>query len=146
MSAYLFTSDVTQFIVPGKPRSELAVAPFFEQWDGLEPLDNSPSEIPFGEYGPAPRTPGITPLKEQTYTPGPIAGLVNTLGGQPLPVIDQIHRPFQGAYTPAGARTVGGPKMGRQAYGGQAETVFFADLQANPPQPGDIASIIAGLS
>ena len=52
----------------------------------------------------------------------------------------------QGAYTPAGAKTIGGPKMGKQNYGGQAETVFFADLQSNPPVPGDLASIIAGLS
>lgn len=145
MTAYLGTSEVRSFIVPATPQPDMAVAANYERFDGLMPLDQS-SLIPFGvDYGPTP-IPGQnqTPIAEQTYTPGPNVGLVNTLGGQPLPVGQWSGR-REGGYTPAPPRTIGGPKMGRQHYNGIAETVFFAELQSNPPQPGDLASIIAGI-
>lgn len=145
MSAYLGTEQVRTFIVPARPPADLAVAANYERFDGLEPLDHPAGMVPFGSYGPAPRTPGITPPAEQTYTPGPQSALVNTLGGQPLPVAPWDDNHARG-YTPAPAKVIGGPKMGRQLNNGIAETVFFADLQSNPPVPGDLASIIAGLA
>ena len=150
MTAYLGTDIVRSFIVPQTPPADLRVAPNYERFDGLEQLDNpgaNDGAIAFGTaYAPSPN-PGMrsTPVGEQTYTRGPNGALVNTLGGQPLPVMQWNYQP-QGSYTPAGTRTVGGPKMGRQHYNGAAETVFFADLQSNPPVPGDLASIIAGIS
>lgn len=147
MTAYLGTGAVRTFIVPARPPADVAVAANFERFDGLTPLDNRPGMVPFGlDYGETPR-PGQTQtaIDEQTYTRGPNVGLVNTLGGQPLPRGQWSGRP-PGGYTPAPARIIGGPKMGRQRFNGAAETVFFADLQSNPPQPGDLASIIAGIA
>jgi hypothetical protein len=145
--AYIGTGEVRSFIVPGTPQPDMAVAPNYERFDGLEPLDHPAGDAPFSDYGPAPRDPGTTPLAEQTYTPGPLAGTTNTLGGQPLPVAswraDTVTQQGSG-YTPAGARVIGGPKMGRQQNNGIAETIFFADLQSQPPQPGDLVSIMSG--
>jgi hypothetical protein len=146
LTAYLGTAEARTFIVPTTPPADMAVAANYERFDGLEPLDNRPGLVPFGApYAPAPRDPGQTPVAGQGYTRGPVPGLTNTLGGQPLPVAHWADGHPRG-YTPAPARLIGGPKTGRQNYQGAAETVFFADLQSNPPQPGDLASIIAGLS
>lgn len=154
MTAYLGTGDVRQFIVPQVPPEDMAVAANFERFDGLDepPLLNRPGEVPLGaDYGTTPR-PGQrnTPLSEQVYTPGPLSGLVGVLGGQPWPVGNE--RPpnasAKGHYTPAPGRIVGGPKLvvGSQHNPALAQTVFFSELTSSPPQPGDLTSILAGLS
>jgi len=149
MTAYLGTDQVRTFIVPASPPPDVAVAANFMRFTGEQQLDNRPGMVPFGNdnYPAAPRSSGETPVAEQVYTRGPNGALTNTLGGQPLPVMQQITRPM-GDYTRAGTRTVGGPKtvLRSQNYAGAAETVFFADLQSTPPVPGDLVSIIAGLS
>lgn len=147
MSAYLGTDIVRSFIVPGTPPADVAVAANYERFDGLEPLANRPGAVPFGApYVEAPR-PGLwgTPVPEQTYTRAVNGGVVGTVGGQPLPVAPWNYQ-MAGDYTRAAPRTVGGPKRGHQWYNGVAETVFFSELQSNPPEPGDLASIMAGLA
>ncbi len=150
MTAYLGTGEVNHFIVPQTPQADMAVAHNFERFDGLDepPLDHNTGLVPFGaNYGHRPR-PGQnqTPVAEQVFTPGPISGLVNALGATPYPVGNRRppNAPAFGAYTPAAARIVGGPKMGRQAYQGIAQTVFLSEITSAPPQPGDITSIISG--
>lgn len=147
MSAYLGTGAVRTFIVPQTPPPDLAVAPNFERFDGLSepPLDNPAGSVALGaDYGATPRPGQLnTPVHEQTYTPSPVSGLVGTLGGQPLPVGDWKFRP-PGTYSPGQGKIIGGPKRGRQAYQGIAQTVFLSEITDNPPQPGDLASIIAG--
>jgi hypothetical protein len=166
MSAYLGTGAVRDFVVPSEPTAyqSLAVAPNFEQFDGLDVPGTNPAgdavfdgadgdilgagwNYALNELGQYPRPGGAgTPVWAQTYTPGPLRGLVGTLGGQPLWVAgtgDRIKRP-PGGYTQAGVRFVGGPKRGRQAYQGIAQTVQLSEITANPPVPGDLASIISG--
>jgi hypothetical protein len=138
---------VRTFIVPATPQPDVFVAANYERFDGLEPLVNDNGGVPFGtDYLPSPR-PGLmnTPHAHQTYTRSPNGGVVGTLGGAPLPDRHWNYRPA-GDYTRAGTRTVGGPKRSSQWYRGQAETVFFAELQANPPEPGSLAMIISGLA
>ena len=152
MTAYLGTDEVRSLIVPQDPPPDLRVAANYEKFDGTEQLDNPAFWDPISgqqfsfDYAPSP-VPGFGATKpdEQVYTRGPNKSLVNTLGGQPLPVLQWNYQPT-GSYTPAGTRQYGGPKMGKQMYAGAAETVFFADLQSSPPVPGDLASIIQGLA
>ena len=127
------------FIVPATPPAEIAVAPNYEQFDGLGPLDH-----PGGGVNPGTRPGGgETPLAEQTYTPGPLSGVVGTLGGQPLPTGDRIHRPAgtsQAVITPSVQHRLG---VG-QANQGVAQTVALSQITGSPPVPGDLSSILAG--
>lgn len=127
------------FMVPRTPPAELAVAPNYEAFDGLNPLDH-----PGGGVHPGSR-PGQseTPLAEQTYTAGPLSGVVGTVGGQPLPVGDRIHRPpgiGQSVITPSVQHRLG---VG-QANQGVAQTVALSQITGNPPVAGDLSSILAG--
>src|SRR5215472_9126528 len=147
LTAYLGTDIVRTFIVPATPQPDVAVAANYERFDGLEPLANNESGVPFGaNYYPS-AIPGHvnTPVPQQSYTRSPSGGVVGTVGGQPLPIGQWNYR-GPGDYSRAGTRTVGGPKRGQQWYRGQSETVFFAELQANPPEPGSLSAIIAGLA
>lgn len=146
MTAYLGTSEVRTLIVPATPQPDMAVAANYERFDGLIPLDNNPGGVPFGDdvYGHAPRDSGQTPISEQVFTHAVNGGLVNTLGGQPLPVRQWSGTPGGRTFTPAGSKLIGGPKMGHQMTTGIAETVFFGELQQSPPVPGDLLSIISG--
>lgn len=127
------------WMVPGRPPDDLAVATNFERFDGLEPLAGH-------NPGPPPkpsRTDGSTPQAAQTYTPSPVGRLTNTIGGQPLPTSDRIHR------GPGVTTLVNTPSMQQRLGVGQdatgvAQTVALAGLTNNPPQPGDISAIIAG--
>ncbi len=68
------------FIVPGTPPEDMAVAPNFERFDGLNPLDKPSGKLP------GTRTDGTTPVAGQTYTRSPWDGTTGVVGGQPLPV------------------------------------------------------------
>ena len=141
---------VGEYVVPQEPPAELAHAPYFEAFDGLEVLDNNTGEIGLGfsAGGQSPR-PGQqnTPQTAFAYTRGPIAGIVGRLGGQPLPVANPFYRVGRG-FTPSvswlgippGHHGVG------QNYQGIAQTVQLSEITGNPPVPGDITGIIAGIS
>lgn len=140
--------------IPGSPPADLAVAPNFERFDGLdEPHLDNPAGVQGDRsqggaaYGPGPRPGQQNQPTGQEYTPGPITGLVGVLGGQPLPVSDRIHRPA-GSYTGV-ATNVGLPhrlgigQRGPSALGAD-QTVKLAEITNNPPQPGDLTAIIGG--
>jgi hypothetical protein len=148
-------------IVPGmagmiasqdSPQPDIAVAANFERFDGFEALDH-PGTADGGQpvelvnYSPRPGQ-QPTPLAEQTYTPSTLSRTVSTLGGQPLPVGDRVHR-APGDYTPAKAPTVqwrlGVGQNGPAALGAQ-QTVQLSEITNQPPEPGDITGIIAGIA
>jgi hypothetical protein len=138
------------------PQTELAVGPNYEQFDGLDatPEVGPEASTYYGNpvqsrEGPSNRgTP--TPLDEQTYTPAPNNGLVNTLGGQPYPASAGVNRGGKGAgyYTPAIAQSQQF-RLGIGQHGpselGVAQTVKLSEITSNPPEPGDLTSILAGL-
>ncbi len=161
-------------LVPGMagfiegPQLELGVGPNYEQFDGLTDWDpNTPensepigpeASVYYGDpvaqrEGPSNRgTP--TPLQDQVYTPGPVSGIVSTLGGQPWPARAGVYRANvtgdggrQGAYTPAVAQGVqfrlGVGQRGPSELG-VAQTVALGEITNYPPEPGDLTSILSG--
>jgi hypothetical protein len=122
----------------------------FERFDGFEPLDHPGSAL--GSAAIATPSdyarPGqlATPLAEQTYTPSTLERPVGVVGGQPLPTSPRIFRP-PGDYTRAKAPTIQW-RIGVGQHGpsslGAANTVQLSEITNNPPQPGDLAAIIAG--
>ena len=165
MTAYLFTGAVTQLIVPGTPPADMAVAPNFERFDGLEPLDHPAAEDPdssgaggagsaygWDVAGHSPRPGQADQPMNQVYTPGPLAGVVGVLGGQPLP---NAHWRADTAIQRASAPTlVRAPSVQWRLGVGQrgpselgvAQTVTQSEITNNPPQPGDLTSILAGIA
>ncbi len=125
------------FIVPGAPPEDMAVAPNFERFDGLAPLDK-----PTGR-NPGTRTNGTTPVDLQTYTRSAWDAVTGTVGGMPLPVADPLHRP-EGSSTPAYPVNMQYRGGVGQANQGVAQTVQLATLANNPPAAGDLSSILAG--
>jgi len=133
------------FVVPGVAPTDLAVAQNFERFDGLTPLDNPAGNqqlVYFDGHQPRPGASDPT-AHPNTYTPGPIAGLVNVIGGQPLPVSDRIHRPAGVTqdvqeYNTQNRRGVG------QAYQGVAQTIQLQRLVDNPPEPAGMTAILEG--
>ena len=138
-------------IVGGTPQPDQGVAWNFERFSGFEPLDHPGTALgdtaiaqPDANY---PR-PGqhSTPLVEQTYTPSTLSRPVGVVGGQPLPTSSRIFR-APGDYTRAKAPTIqwrlGVGQNGPSSLGA-ANTVQLSEITNNPPQPGDLASIIAG--
>lgn len=163
MSSMLFVAAETGFIVPGTPQGDQAVAPNFERFDGLQtspdigggPLDN-PAALDASaggsggmgtDYGATPRPGQMNQPIGQTYTPGPLQGVVGVIGGQPLgggKVADRIHK-YSGTYTEGDHGTRIQHRLGvGQAYQGIEQTVALGEITNNPPQPGDLQSIISG--
>ncbi len=134
------------------PQPDLAVAPNFERFDGIDqpPLDHPASaqdpgdKLIFYPGGPRAGLSRRTPLAEQTYTPGVVSGVTGTLGGQPLPVADRLHR-VPGNYTPSKTPSIQWRLGDGQAYQGIAQTVALSEITGSPPVPGDITGIIAGI-
>ena len=150
-----------QIISPLVPQGELAVAPNFERFDGLEIPNTNPAtadpmssgtgtgaDYGFDQLGHYPR-PGAmnTPVSEQVYTTGPLVGVVGTVGGQPLGLVvgDRINR-STGDYTRSKTHSIQFRKGVGQNNQGAAQTVALSEITNNPPQPGDLSSIIAGQS
>jgi hypothetical protein len=132
---------------------DLAVAPNFERFDGLEqpPLDNPAALDPMSggsggmgtDYGETPRPGQMNQPVGQVYNPGPISGVVGTVGGQPLPV-EQWNYRGPGNYTHSKTPSVQWRLGQGQAYQGVAQTVALSEITNNPPVPGDLTSILAG--
>jgi hypothetical protein len=145
------------FVVPTVAQPDIAVnGAIFERFDGLDVPDTNPASksgevLPSGsdEYGfdqlghyPAPGK-GDTRYVNQTYTRGPLKGLTNTLGGQPLPVNDWKFRGDR-QYTKSKTHSIQHRMGDGQAYQGAAQTVQLSEITGNPPVPGDLSGIIAG--
>jgi len=154
MGLFLNSDGVRDFIIPGEPTLDVAVADNFQRFDGVNgPGDNYDAHPPVMglnyESGGSPR-PGQanSPLYEITYTHGPNYGLVNTLGGQPLPVSNCIYKApgdyTKGKWSLVNQFRLGKNNLGGQNNGGAAQTVALSEITNNPPVPGELSSIIAG--
>ena len=130
------------FIVPAEPGEPLdrTVAANFERFNGLTPLDTDHRGTTYYPSGPRPGQ-ALTDETALTYTPGPLAGLTNTLGGQPLPVRAWEYRDA-GDYTPARFANMQHRLGSGQNNQGVAQTVALANITNNPPQPDDLLTII----
>ena len=154
------------WIVPQEsgPPTDKTVAANFERFDGLTQLDNAPSsdyppgspadpndtgpgtaDFGFNQPGHYPRPGQISQPAGQVYTPGPLSGLTNTLGGQPLPVQPWEYPQVPRGYTPARYPQTIQSRLGNgQNNQGVANTAFFSSLNANPPQPADTLDVLLG--
>ena len=142
-------------IVPGTPPVDIAVAENFERFDGFEPTMH-PAALSDSDWvgGIEPGTlnyprPGqlSTPVAEQTYTPSSLYRTVGTLGGQPYPARAGVYKETGDVtlvHTPSVQWRLGVGQHGPSSLGA-ANTVQLSEITSNPPQPGDLASIIAGL-
>lgn len=150
--------DGRDFVVPAEPILEERHAPNFQRFDGMNgPEDNYDAHPPIMglNYYPSPR-PGATnsPLEDIVYTPGPHYGITGTVGGQPLPVAcwqandgaspDSIRAYTQGKTFRSPQFRLGALGQGGQRNPGYVQTLQLSEITNNPPQPGDISSIIAG--
>lgn len=128
-------------VVPGTAPAPMAVAPNYEVFDGLGPLDHAVSSPPVEG---SPSRPGGGPGSPD-YTPGPVSGVRGVVGGMPLPVADPLTRP-PGEYTPAGVFTVqyrlGVGQQGPSALGVQNTLQGLAASQ--PPIPTPFELILSG--
>lgn len=136
-----------ELIGPNNPQSDTAVAENFARFDGLGPLDNPAGRDRTQYINNGPR-PGMAESPADTYTPGPISGVVGTVGGQPLPVSPRVWRaPGQVTQvnTPSIQKRMGVGQNGPSALGA-AQTTQLSEVTNNPPVPGDISGIIAGIA
>lgn len=138
MSGPLVSASIDGWVVPTTAPAEIRVAPNFEQFDGLMPLDKPTGKEPGTRPGQQ-----QTPQDQQVYTRSAWDSLTNVLGGEPLPVADWHFKP-PGGYTPAHPINVQFRSGVGQNYQGAAQTVALSEITSNPPVPGDITSIISG--
>ena len=135
------------YVVPSQPPAELAHAAYFEQFNGLEPLVNNDQARYLGGAVQSPGH-GGTPVATQGYTRGPVPGITGRLGGQPLPVASWNYRVGRG-YT-KGLNLLGNFQRTHygvgQNYQGPAQTTQLSEITNNPPVPGDLSGIIAGIA
>lgn len=167
----ILISNPGYIVGPAVPQTDLAVAPNFERFDGLaarnqpggpsiqpdellhpaglNPADYAAGFETGGDFGRSPRPGQMGQPVGQVYTEGPLQGVVGTLGGQPLAVVvsDRLHR-NPGAYTPSKWPTIQ-QRMGVGQRGpselGVAQTVQLGEITSNPPVPGSLSAILAGL-
>ena len=147
--------------VPIKPPLEKRVQTNYERFDGFDstpyPADlvSDDAANPYGDRNPRPGqngTHGNTPYGDIGRL-GPnargIPGVVGSVGAAPRPGADCLKKTsadFVSSLTTAQA-TQSNPNY-RFGPGGQfqgiAQTAAMSEITNNPPQPGDLASIIAG--
>lgn len=133
------------------PLPDLAIAQNFERFDGLgQPALDAPAGTEDGNrlgeaYGESPRPGQHNQETGQEYTPGPLQGVVGTIGGQPLPVSDwkYHHGNYTGATAPGIQFRLGVGQRGPSELGA-AQTVALGGITNNPPEPGDLSAIISG--
>ena len=140
--------------VPGTSHQpDLAIGWTFERFDGIDqpPLDHPATETPLGfDYGGAASTPRPGQLNQpagQVYTPGPLSGVVGVIGGQPLPAFPFLDNSRHGSTrvaTPTVQFRLGVGQYGPSSLAA-AQTTALGGITNNPPQPGDLSSIIAGI-
>lgn len=137
---------VGPYLVPGGGGADMAVAPDFERFDGLTQLDNPAGNgrPMYGAVADNPR-PGQSVTTPDVYTPGPISGVVGTLGGQPLPAKAGVWKEYGDYQHSRGVPSMQFRLGVGQNFGGAQQTVALSEITSNPPVPGDITGIIAGL-
>ena len=132
--------------VPQSPPVEDAIGPFYERFDGFEPwgFDAASGYEPVSEgwnYGDSPR-PGQ--LNTDATDPAGVYGKVGSVGASPYPVYNPMHKVIMETQHFDHPTTQFRLGPGAQAPGLQ-NTLTSTEITQNPPQPGDLASIIAGL-
>ena len=140
--------------VPAESQSpDLAIAANFERFDGLgqPPLENPATASESSQLGAVygtngPRPGGLDQPTGQTYTEGALVGVVGTIGGAPLPVQDwkYHHGDFTAAVSPGIQFRMGVGQRGPSELGA-AQTTALGGITSNPPEPGSLANIIAGV-
>ncbi len=140
--------------VPAQSESpDLAIAANFERFDGLgqPPLENPAAEsegTQLGEvYGTNVARPGqLNQEHGQVYTPGALVGVTGAIGAAPLPVQDwkYHHGDFTAATAPGIQFRLGVGQRGPSELGA-AQTTALGGITNNPPEPGDLSAIIAGV-
>lgn len=138
------SSDAFEVPTQGGPQLDRTVDSNFERFDGLGPMDSSQAGVRGYTYFPEGPRPGQSgsELTEQVYTPGPLNGLTNTLGGQPYIAADWKWRSIAG-YTPANYAQTMQYRFGQGTNSqGADQTTYLAGITNNPPQPDDLESII----
>lgn len=137
---------------PEGNQPDLNVAANFERFDGIDqPALEHPAGTldgnPLGaSYGATPRPGALNQPSGQVYTPGAVSGVVGVLGGQPLPVADWRYHTGEATLTTApGIQFRQGVGQRGPSELGAAQTTMLAGITNNPPQPGDLSAIIAGV-
>ena len=155
MTAYLGTDEVRSLVVPGTAQPDQAVATNFERFSGLEgsPELDAPAAVNDGagsaqsNYGPSPRPGQRDQPVGQVYTRGPLQATVGVLGGQPLPVRaweSSEDSAYSRGYTPSKTPSIQHRLGDGQNFQALAQTVILSEISSNPPEPGDLTSILAG--
>jgi hypothetical protein len=156
MTALLLNWNGSDLVVPTDAQADMAVAPNFERFSGIEnspPVDHPGTASPTDTTGTGyqimqdhtPRPGQLDQPIGQVYTPGPLASVVGVTGGQPYPVSPRVYK-APGAYTgviaPSVQWRIG---VGQSTAAGAQQTVMLSEITQNPPVPGDLTAIIAGL-
>lgn len=145
MAGMLLNWAGPDLVVPQQAPVDLAVAPNFERFDGLTPLDNPAGNQQLVYFdGKTPR-PGQQPTPDE-YTLGAIPGVVGVIGGQPLAAArtsPRITRPEGTTQLVTEYNTQSRFGVG-QDYQGVAQTVALANLTNNPPVPDGMETILGG--
>lgn len=152
------------FAVPAEStQPDLGIAKNFERFDGLgqPPLEHPATENPqdwtggggafygWAAEGGSPRPGQSDQPIGQVYTTGALVGVTGTLGGQPLPVRDWKYQQdgrdgYTGATAPSIQFRLGVGQRGPSELGA-AQTTALAMITNNPPEPGSLDAIIAGV-
>lgn len=132
--------------LPASPPLQDRLDADYRRFDGLDSTpypggENTGLEVP---YASTPR-PGQAGTHGDAMGPNArgIPGVVGSVGAAPLPVGDCLRKVSFAtvAATQSNPNFRGGPGG---AYQGIAQTLAMTEISQNPPQPGDLASIIAG--
>lgn len=145
---------IVPWVVPDEPQPDMAVGENFQQFSGVgDPVLEHPAGWQrTGYYTEDNPRPGQSIGTPDTYTPSPLTGLANTLGaGQAAmpeygPAGESVYRPPGSAalvVTPSVQFRLGVGQHGPSELG-VAQTVQLSSITGNPPQPGDLTSILAG--
>ena len=147
--------------VPASPPLEKRVQENYERFDGLDSTPYPGTVIHddainlYDENNPRPGQNGTQGKDGDKGRLGPnprgIPGLVGSVGAAPLPVADCLKKTsddFKSALTTvASVQSNPNFRFGPGgAFQGIAQSIAMSEISSNPPEPGSLASIYAGLS
>ena len=134
---------------PTTPPLRANVAADYERYDGLDQRqgdtpENAVLTTALGRsYG---ETPAPGRINAPYTRPNGIAGKVGSVGASPLPVAAAVHRDPREMRSTRVSQLTTQYRHGPGAKpGGLAQTIAMTEITRNPPQPGDLTSILAGL-
>ena len=133
-------------VVPQDPPVESAIGPFYERFDGLEPWawtqEDGYDPTSLGtSYGDSP-TPGQ--LNTDDTAPAGIYGKVGSVGANPVPVYDPLHKADMTSQLFSHPTTQYRIGPGAKAPGLQ-NTITSTEVTNYQPQPDELASIYTSI-